>query len=132
MTADRRSRLADFARVVAPAGFTLLAVTLLLLFPPARYGFYPRCPINHYFQVLCPGCGSTRALAALLHGDFAEALRLNALATLLAPPIALMYGGMYYRRVLSSCERTGWPQPPAAAIYSTLAIAAIFTIARNL
>jgi hypothetical protein len=43
-----------------------------------------------------------------------------------------MYGGMYYRRVLSSCERTGWPQPPAAAIYSMLAIAAIFTIARNL
>jgi hypothetical protein len=130
VTADRRSRVADLARAAAPAGFTLLVAALLLIFPPAQYGFYPRCPINQYFHVLCPGCGSTRALAALLHGSFAEAFRLNALTTLVGP-IALVYAGICYRRMLS-CERSGWPQPPTAAIYSTLAVAAIFTIARNL
>ena len=130
MTAVKHGRLVYLARAIAPTALALLAAALLLVFPPTQYGFYPRCPINQYFHVLCPGCGSTRALAALMHGSFAEAFRLNALTTLLGP-IALVYATICYRRAISR-ERAGWPQPPAAAIYGMLAVAAIFTIARNL
>ena len=130
MTAATRGRFGDLARAAAPAAFMLVAAALLLVFPPVQNGFYPQCPVHHYLHILCPGCGTTRALAALLHGRFIEALRFNALTTLLVP-IALVYAGICYRRVLSR-EQAGWPQPPTVTIYAMLAVATIFTIARNL
>ena len=119
-------------RIVAHALFAaaILIGAALLLWPPAQSRFYPACPIHQYLGILCPGCGATRALAALLHGRFVEALRLNALFVLLLPAM-LALAIESYRRAL----RTGsfrWPQPPAAALYTTLAAAAIFTVARNL
>lgn len=129
MNAATRSSLALFARAAAPAVLALLAAALLLLFPPAQYSFYPQCPIHHYLHILCSGCGATRALAALLRGNLVEALRLNALTTLLAP-VALLYAVASYRRVLTR-NPVPWPQPPTSAIYATLAAAVIFTVARN-
>lgn len=129
MTATTSSRLTHLVRAAAPATFLLATVTILLRFPPAQYDFYPQCPIHHYLHILCPGCGTTRALAALLHGDFAEALRLNALTTLLTP-VALIYGAAGYWRIFARAPLR-WPQPPPAAIYLTLATTVLFTIARN-
>jgi hypothetical protein len=130
MTAAGRGRLASLARAASPAAFMLLGTALLVVFPPTQHSFYPQCPIYHYVHILCPGCGATRALAALLHGSFTEALRLNALTTLMVP-VALMYAGMYYRRVLSR-ERMNLLQPSPAAIYAMVAVASIFTVVRNL
>jgi hypothetical protein len=109
--------------------FALLLCAALLIYPPTRTGFYPTCPIHQFLGIDCPGCGATRALAALLHGRLAEALRLNALFVLLLP--AALTGALEsYRRAI----RRGvfhWPQPPVAALYATLAAAALFTIVRN-
>ena len=69
-----RGRIAVTAAPLICVG---LAAMVLLLFPPGQYGFYPVCPVYRYLHVLCPGCGATRALAALLHGRVGEALRLN-------------------------------------------------------
>ena len=111
----------------------LLAITalaaVLFYFPPDRYSFYPRCPIYTYLHLQCPGCGTTRALAALLHGHFIEALHLNPLTTLLLP-IVLLYAARSLWRQRSQPIR--WPQPPAYAVYALLVISAIFTAARNL
>lgn len=111
-------------------GTGLLLCAGLFAYPPDHAAFYPQCPIHQYLGVFCPGCGATRALAALLHGQFMEALRLNAFFVLLLP--ALLAGAFEsYRRAL----RPGsfrWPQPPTAALYATLAATAIFTLARNL
>jgi ribosomal protein S27E len=110
------------------AAVCLLCVALLVC-PPGQFSFYPVCPIHRFFDIDCPGCGATRALTALLHGNVLEALRLNALFVLLLP--ALLAGSVEsYRRAL----RPGnfrWPQPPAPAMYATLAAAAVFTIVRN-
>lgn len=38
---------------------------------------YPRCPVKMLTGLDCPGCGSTRALHALLHGRILEAWRFN-------------------------------------------------------
>lgn len=107
----------------------LLLCAALLIYPPTRFSFYPACPIHQILGIDCPGCGATRALAALLRGHLIEALRLNALFVLLLP-VALAGAVESYRRAI----RPGvfrWPQPPAQALYATLAAVAIFTIARN-
>ena len=103
---------------------------LLLRFPPERYSFYPRCPIYTLFHIQCPGCGATRALAAVLRGDLSEALRLNALVTL-ALPIIIVWAALSWRRFLLS-KPVRWTQPPGFVLYAALAITAVFTIARNL
>jgi hypothetical protein len=107
-----------------------LAAILLLRFPPAQYNVYPRCPIHELFQLQCPGCGATRAVAAILHGHVVEAMSLNALITLLLP-FAAAYGILCYCRLLKP-QRFRWPQPPPATIYAALTLATVFTAIRNL
>jgi hypothetical protein len=43
-----------------------------------------RCPFAALTHMPCPGCGSTRAVLALLHLHFGEALRFNPSAPLMA------------------------------------------------
>jgi hypothetical protein len=101
-----------------------------LLFPPEQYSFYPHCPIYDLFHVQCPGCGATRALAALLRGHVVEALRFNALTAILSP-IAAVYCVLGYHRFLR--RRTiRWPQPRTATIYVAFVLTAAFTVIRNL
>lgn len=130
MTVSIRSRVAGISRAAAPLAVVSVIATVLLLFPPTQYSFYPQCPIYRYLHIQCPGCGTTRAIAALLHGHLVLALRLNALTTLLMPP-ATIYGFFCYHRFLQRKPFHRF-QMPTAAIYSALAIAAIFTFARNL
>jgi hypothetical protein len=119
-------------KILAHALFAaaILIGATLLFDPPGHASFYPACPIHQYLGILCPGCGATRALAALLHGRFAEAVRLNVLFVLLLPALLALAIESYRRALRSGSFR--WPQPPAAALYTTLAAAAIFTVARNL
>jgi Protein of unknown function (DUF2752) len=123
-TITRRRRVAHLLLAAALAG-----CALLLRFPPERYGFYPQCPIHQYLHLECPGCGATRALAALLRGRINEALHLNALFVLLLP-FALVFAVTCYRRALAPVAFR-WPRFPAPAIFATVALAASFMLARN-
>jgi hypothetical protein len=125
-----RSRIAAIVRAATPPVVALSVAAVLLLLPPAQYDFYPRCPIHELFHLKCPGCGGTRAVAALLHGHLREALHWNALVTLLLP-IAAAYGIYGYRRLLQH-KPLRWPQPPTSAIYAALAVAIVFAMVRNL
>ena len=108
----------------------LLLCAVLLLYPPALTSLYPACPFHLYFGIDCPGCGATRALAALLRGHLTEALHLNTLFVLLLP-IALAGAIESYRRaILPGAFR--WPQPPTPALFATIAATVVFTVARNL
>ena len=122
----RASRLHIVASLLSPAS----VAAVLLRFPPSEYNFYPRCLIFTYFHLLCPGCGATRALAALLHGQFIQALHLNALTTLLLPAASLYYVHQFWQKRHDPFAR--WQNPPAFAVYCLLVITAAFTIARNL
>jgi hypothetical protein len=77
----RRPRLQLLAAAAACAALAIL----LICFPPERYAFYPVCPIHEWLRLRCPGCGITRALAALLTGHIREAARQNALVLALVP-----------------------------------------------
>ena len=124
------SRSADIIRAATPPAFVALAAIFLLRFPPALYSFYPPCPIHELLHLQCPGCGATRAIAAVLRGHFTEAMHLNVLVTLLLP-FAAAYGIRWYTRLLQR-KSLSWPQPPPDILCAALTLATIFTVLRNL
>lgn len=77
-----------------------------------------------------PGCGATRALAALLHGNLMQAWHANALLLLLLP-LALGYAATLLNRLWHSSSAL-FPHIPPPAIYTLLLATAVFTLARNL
>jgi hypothetical protein len=125
-----RHRIANTLRAAAPPAVILFAAAVLLRFPPSHYSFYPQCPVYEYLHLQCPGCGVTRALAALLRGHLADAIHFNPLVTLLTP-FAVAYGILCYHRFL---QRKPFPRVdvPPAAIYGALTVAAVFAAIRNL
>ena len=108
-------------RVWPAAMLVGLAALLLVLraFPPGAYGFYPECPVHALTGLLCPGCGATRAFAAMAHGEVAEALRWNPLAVGLLP-------------VLGWCAGFGTSRLPAWSLGTVYTLVATFTVWRNL
>ena len=106
----------------------LAAAALLFYFPPTQYGFYPECSFHRYLGILCPGCGTTRALSALLHGRISESFHLNAF-TMLLLPIALVYAAIASLRTIAGRSPL---QIPKTAVYFVLVAAVAFTAIRNL
>ena len=60
---------------------------------PTTSRVLPDCVFHALTSLHCPGCGSTRALHALLHGDIAAAVRFNPLTL---PAVAFL-GYAYVR-----------------------------------
>jgi Protein of unknown function (DUF2752) len=86
----RRALSSPRARAALALLPTAIAAALLRIFPPWLYAIYPVCPIRALTGWRCPGCGSTRALGALLSGRFADALHYNPLAAILWPALAVL------------------------------------------
>jgi len=61
------------------------AATYLFIFEPGKSGFFPACPFRLLTGLNCPGCGSTRGLHRLVHGDVVGAFKFNALMVVLLP-----------------------------------------------
>lgn len=73
--------------VITSAGAALAAAGAFVLyrFDPTVVHFYPPCVFHALTGLQCPGCGTTRALHHLLHGDVGGAFRLNPMLFLVAP-----------------------------------------------
>ncbi|MBI4559147.1 MAG: DUF2752 domain-containing protein [Candidatus Hydrogenedentes bacterium] len=67
------------------------ALCALYLFDPAEYRLFPPCPFHAITGFHCPGCGSLRALHALLRGHLVEAFDFNPLMILFLPILAYMF-----------------------------------------
>ena len=110
------------------AAFSALAVAFLRMWPPQSVPWYPPCPFHQLTGLLCPGCGATRAFAALAAGHPAEALRLNPLAVT-ALAAMLLYIPIAYR---ATRRGRSLPAPSPALTACALAITVAFTLWRNL
>jgi len=76
----------------------LLVVLLLLQFDPNQAGNpLPPCPFHWLTGLYCPGCGATRALHALLHGDPGKALSMNPVFVLALPIVALLFAAKWLK-----------------------------------
>jgi hypothetical protein len=118
-------------RIAANGGLFLAicAVAALRFNSPSIAAFYPICPLYRYFHILCPGCGSTRATIALLHGKFALAMKENPLFVSLLPFLASLAVLTYLR--LMKREPFQWPDVPEWILKALLILALGFMLVRN-
>lgn len=91
MTLSRKNIL---CAVVAVA--LLAAIIVYATFDPSVSPF-PRCIFLQITGLKCPGCGSQRAIHALLHGDIAGARAFNAALVLSIPVAIAMYAAEFTR-----------------------------------
>lgn len=101
----------------------------LYRFNPALYSIYPRCQFHRLTGLNCPGCGGTRAVYALLHGDLLAALRDNALVVLGLAAAGLRGACFRLNRLRG---RPNGPFFPARWLLPLLAGMLLFGIVRNL
>jgi hypothetical protein len=121
----------------SPAFFTgiFLSATILgagaivFFFNPSTHGFYPVCAFHALTGLNCPGCGATRALYALLHGNFLLALKDNALFVASLAMLAI-WGARFVFWKLKNQTATFDISPKFLWIF--LGVAFAFTIFRNL
>ena len=70
---------------------SLVVVVLLWQFDPNQNGSpLPPCPSRWLTGLYCPGCGATRALHALLHGDIEKAFSMNVVFVMALPVVILL------------------------------------------
>ena len=77
------------------AGAAMVAV-LRVANPNAAGSLLPPCPFHWLTGIYCPGCGTTRALHALLHLDIRGAWAMNPLLVLSLPFVALLLANQFF------------------------------------
>lgn len=102
---------------------------MVYFFNPSAYGFYPVCQFHRLTGLNCPGCGGTRALYALLHGNIGTALRDNALLVV-GLAVAAARGGWQGFNVLRG--RPNGEFFPPRWLVPLLVVLGVFSVLRNL
>jgi hypothetical protein len=74
------------------AGAVALGCAYVLVQNPNESSAYPQCPLKAMTGLDCPGCGMTRAVYSLLHGDLAGAVSHNLLLIVALPVLAVLLG----------------------------------------
>ncbi len=121
----------DLARRLQAIALLLAGVTavpVLYFVNPARGEWFAPCPFRWVTGWLCPGCGSLRAMHALLHGEVTRALALNPLMLILLPLTVFLLARHALLLFRGDAERP----LPAFAVWALLALTLAFAVARNL
>jgi hypothetical protein len=121
---------ARIALVLVATVFVPVGATLVYQFPPSEHSFYPRCVFNALTGLHCPGCGATRAVGALMHGDIDQAFAYNPLFMLVLPFLAYAFARGAYRSWTGK-KAPGYPIPQLALKVLVFILIAYF-IARNI
>ena len=81
----------DHAKSIGVGVLFAVAAAVGFAVDPERVSIFPPCPLHRYTGLWCPGCGTTRALHQLLHGNVVSAFRFNPLAISLLPVIGYLF-----------------------------------------
>ena len=98
-----------------------VAVLVCILFfnDPEAASWYPPCVFHKSTELYCFGCGNTRALYHLIHGDIPGSLRKN---LLLVPACLFLFCALV---------KPQWLNRPAV-LYVAAGVIVVFTVLRNL
>lgn len=122
---SRRSVIA----MLAVAAVVVAGVVIYSTFDPSASRWFPRCPFLMLTGLKCPGCGTQRAIHALLHGDVLSALHFNALLPV-SIPLLLLYG--YAELVRTRKPRFYNRVNSVTAILAVLIVVIVWWIVRNI
>ncbi|MCF8603096.1 DUF2752 domain-containing protein [Gordonia sp. HY442] len=115
-TAVSRHRVAGPAVVVAAVG--VASTFVWFADPTTPGGIIPPCPTKTLLHIDCPGCGASRAVYSLLHGDFGAALHFNAVVVgalaLLAVAFVTYTVGLWRGRRVRSWQH--WRYTPTVVL----------------
>lgn len=118
-------RFLKLAAVAASAA----VLTVIGIFDPEKFSFFPKCPFLLLTGLKCPGCGSQRAIHQLLHLHVGEALHYNALAVVALPVLAfLLFAELFRRRFPRLALASSGP----AFSWSILVVVVLWWILRNI
>jgi hypothetical protein len=93
---------------------------LFAFFDPLQWPIFPKCLLHQWTGLHCPGCGGSRALEALTHGEVLTALRCNGLIVFAVPAL-----GYWLWRGDTSQVRPGW-------IWLWVGLLLMFSVLRNI
>ena len=124
----KSSPLPVFAGIILGATF-FGAAAVVFFFNPSAYGFYPICMFHELTGLNCPGCGGTRSLYALLHGNFQLAFKDNALFIFMLVAVAIR--GVWFALRKISNKPTGHFFT-SKMLWPLLVILFVFSVLRNL
>lgn len=121
MSAKFRGPVSPWKICGTAAGFALLAAGAFILYRyyPHWRRFFPQCPFFRLLHLYCPGCGSTRAVYHLLHGDLAGCFCCN---PILLPSL------VFAASLVIMPERAGKP----IIVNTYIVVLVLFWILRNL
>jgi hypothetical protein len=114
---------------VSTAALAASAVAYIVTKNPHIPGSTFICPIAALTGLYCPGCGGTRAVYDLAHGDIGGALSMNPLVTLAIPLVAVLWTRWLLRGVGMPLRewRLSFRWPIALPV-----VVVAFTVLRNL
>lgn len=125
----RRKRMIRRMAAIALGLAAGLGCLWLFFWDPTREGLFPVCPSIRWWALACPGCGGTRALYLLLHGDVWGAFAMNPL--LMAALPALAVGGLW--GLICLWQGRPWGRRlPRWLPWAVVLILVVYTVARNL
>jgi len=97
--------------------FSTLAFVLVMVSQtaPTQESWYPKCYSYQAAGIHCPGCGLTRSVYSLLHGQIAQAFAYNPLIALFSPYLLFMWIRSWWFWIWGTQGRSlfppkaGWP-----------------------
>lgn len=110
-------------------GMPVLAM-VLFHFPPSEYNFYPPCVFHALTGWHCAGCGATRAVGALVRGDFVQALAYNPMLIAFLPVVVYLALRVGYKTWAGQNAR--WLAVPTWVTWLFIGTLIVFSIARNI
>lgn len=120
---NRRSSVFLLWLTIAAAG------VILFVLEPGKSAFLPGCPFRALTGFTCPGCGTTRGLHQLLHGNLAAAFQLNPFMILALP--FLLYSLLNYTNTVLRGQPIRRHTLPANYIWALFGFVLFFWVFRN-
>lgn len=86
---NRRKRAIVVILIIS--ALAVLASIIIFILPALNIEYI--CPTKEMFNIDCPGCGGTRMIRSLLHGDIYQAFRYNTLMFITLPMLCILILG---------------------------------------